>query len=82
MLVEKRTKEPKWRAVPFGPDPKIKFDYEISMGLRNGEKQWKDTLDAWISAHHSQIDSILVSYKVPLVDATGHVSSNGKDGNL
>jgi quinoprotein dehydrogenase-associated probable ABC transporter substrate-binding protein len=82
MLVEKRTKEPKWRAVPFGPDPKIKFDYEISMGLRNGEKQWKETLDAWISAHRSQIDSILVSYKVPLVDATGHVSSNGKDGNL
>jgi quinoprotein dehydrogenase-associated probable ABC transporter substrate-binding protein len=82
MLVEKRTKAPKWRAVPFGPDPKIKFDYEISMGLRNGEKQWKDTLDAWISAHRSQIDSILVSYKVPLVDATGHVSSNAKDGNL
>jgi quinoprotein dehydrogenase-associated probable ABC transporter substrate-binding protein len=82
MLVEKRIKEPKWRAVPFGPDPKIKFDYEISMGLRNGEKQWKDTLDTWISAHRAQIDSILVSYKVPLVDATGHVSSNATDGNL
>jgi hypothetical protein len=52
------------------------------MGLRNGEKQWKDTLDAWISAHRLQIDSILVSYKVPLVDATGHVSSTSKDGNL
>ena len=82
MLVEQRTKEPKWRAVPFGPDPKIKFDYEISMGLRNGEKQWKDTLDAWISKHRPQIDSILISYKVPLVDATGHVSSSTKDGNL
>jgi quinoprotein dehydrogenase-associated probable ABC transporter substrate-binding protein len=82
MLVEQRTKEPKWRAVPFGPDPKIKFDYEISMGLRNGEKQWKDTLDAWISEHRPQIDSILISYKVPLVDATGHVSSSTKDGNL
>jgi quinoprotein dehydrogenase-associated probable ABC transporter substrate-binding protein len=82
MLVEQRTHEPKWRAVPFEPDPKIKFDYEISMGLRNGEKQWKDTLDAWISGHHPQIDSILMSYKVPLVDATGHVSSSVKDGNL
>ena len=82
MLVEQRAKTPKWRAVPFESDPKIKFDYEISMGLRNGEKQWKDTLDAWISEHHAQIDSILVSYKVPLVDATGHVSSNATDGNL
>jgi ABC-type amino acid transport substrate-binding protein len=82
MLVQQRTKEPKWRAVPFGPDPKIKFDYEISMGLRNGEKQWKDTLDAWISEHRPQIDSILITYKVPLVDATGHISSSTKDGNL
>ena len=82
MLVQQRAKEPKWLAVPFEPDAQIKFDYEISMGLRNGEKQWKDTLDAWISAHRSQIDSILVSYKVPLVDAAGHLSSTSKDGNL
>jgi len=47
-----------------------------------GEKQWKETLDAWINAHHPQIDSILLSYKVPLVDPAGHVSSNAKDGNL
>jgi hypothetical protein len=52
------------------------------MGLRNGEKQWKETLDSWIAGHHSQIDSILVSYKVPMVDATGHVSSPATDGNL
>jgi quinoprotein dehydrogenase-associated probable ABC transporter substrate-binding protein len=82
MLVEQRAKAPKWRAVPFEPDPKIKFDYEISMGLRNGEKQWKETLDSWIAGHHAQIDSILVSYKVPMVDATGHVSSPATDGNL
>ncbi len=82
MLVDQRAKEPKWHAVPFEPDPKIKFDYEISMGLRQGEKQWKDTLDAWISGHRPQIDSILLSYKVPLVDAAGHVSSNATDGNL
>lgn len=83
MLVEQRVKEPKWRAVPFvESDPKIKFDYEISMGLRNGEKQWKETLDNWIAGHHSQIDSILLSYKVPMVDATGHVSSPATDGNL
>ncbi len=82
MLVEQRTQEPKWRAVPFEPDPSIKFDYEISMGLRQGEKPWKETLDRWISGNQKQIDSILLSYKVPLVDKTGHVSSSATDGNL
>jgi quinoprotein dehydrogenase-associated probable ABC transporter substrate-binding protein len=82
MLVEQRSGEPKWHAVPFEPNPQIRFDYEISMGVRNGEKQWKETLDAWIAAHHPQIDSILMSYKVPLVDPAGHVSSNATDGNL
>jgi quinoprotein dehydrogenase-associated probable ABC transporter substrate-binding protein len=82
MLVDHRNKDPRWRAVPFAPDPAIKFDYEISMGLRQGEKPWKDTLDAWISGHQPQIDAILLSYKVPLVDATGHVNSPATDGNL
>jgi len=82
MLVQQRTKDPKWRAVPFEPDPAIKFDYEISMGLRQGEKPWKDTLDAWISGHQTLIDSILSSYNVPLVDAAGHVNSLATDGKL
>jgi quinoprotein dehydrogenase-associated probable ABC transporter substrate-binding protein len=82
MLVQQRTKDPKWRAVPFASDPTLKFDYEISMGLRQGEKPWKDTLDTWIAGHHPQINSILLSYKVPLVDSAGHVISNATDGNL
>jgi quinoprotein dehydrogenase-associated probable ABC transporter substrate-binding protein len=80
MMVDQRVKEPKWRAVPFEPDPTIRFDYEISMGVRNGEKQWKDTLDAWISSHKTQIDAILTGYKVPLIDAAGHISFNATDG--
>ena len=57
-----------WTALPFAPDPKIKFDYEISMGLRQGEKEWKDTLDQWIGSHHEQIQSILLSYHIPLLE--------------
>jgi len=82
MLVEQHTQGPKWVAVPFTPNPDIRFDYEISMGLRQGEKEWKDTLDKWILGHQPQIDAILLSYKVPLVTPAGKVSSNGKDGNL
>jgi hypothetical protein len=38
------------------------------MGLRQGEKDWKDTLDQWIGAHHEQIKTILVGYRIPLLE--------------
>ena len=57
-----------WQVVPFKPNPQIKFDYEISMGLRQGEKDWQKTLDDWISAHPTQIKQILAQYHIPLVD--------------
>jgi hypothetical protein len=38
------------------------------MGLRQGEKEWKDTLDQWIGTHHEQIQQILASYHIPLLD--------------
>jgi len=60
-----------WRAVAFKSDPAIKFDYEISMGVRFGEKEWKSTLDNWIAGHRREIDEILMSYRIPLLDANG-----------
>jgi quinoprotein dehydrogenase-associated probable ABC transporter substrate-binding protein len=72
MLVMQHGAE-RWRAVPFEPDPVIRFDYKISMGLRNGEAEWKDTLDAWIAGHGPEINAILKSYQIPVVDAAGHV---------
>jgi ABC-type amino acid transport substrate-binding protein len=63
----------KWRAVPFLPQPEIRFDYSISMGLRNGEPEWQKTLDGWIAGHGPQIAAILKSYRIPIVDSAGHV---------
>jgi quinoprotein dehydrogenase-associated probable ABC transporter substrate-binding protein len=57
-----------WRALPFKPDPAIKFDYEISMGVRFGEKEWKETLDQWIRTHRDEVRSILAGYHVPLLE--------------
>ena len=37
------------------PIREIKFDYEISMGVRFGEKEWKDTLDQWIASHEENV---------------------------
>lgn len=72
-LVQRHTASPQWHAVPFLPDPQIRFDYEIAMGVRFGEKQWQGVLDNWIGAHQARIDEILSSYRVPLLDASGKV---------
>jgi quinoprotein dehydrogenase-associated probable ABC transporter substrate-binding protein len=72
-LATRHTQVPAWRALPFKPDSAIKFDYEISMGVRFGEKEWKDTLDQWINAHEREVQAILASYRVPLLDANGNL---------
>jgi quinoprotein dehydrogenase-associated probable ABC transporter substrate-binding protein len=71
LLVRKHAASPSWRAVPFMPQPDIRFDYEISMGVRFGEKEWQNTLDQWIGAHQSKVHEILTSYRIPLLDADG-----------
>jgi quinoprotein dehydrogenase-associated probable ABC transporter substrate-binding protein len=72
-LIQHHAGQQKWRAAPFAPDPTIKFDYEISMGVRFGEKQWQSTVDTWIGDHQPQIETILNSFRVPLLDASGAV---------
>ena len=74
-LASRHAQQPVWTALPFKPDPTIRLDFEISMGVRFGEKEWKDTLDQWISAHEREVQSILASYRVPLLDAQGELIS-------
>jgi ABC-type amino acid transport substrate-binding protein len=72
-LIDRHAGQEAWRAVAFKPVPGIKFDYEISMGVRFGEKEWKETLDAWIAGHRDEIETILMSYRIPLVDDQGNL---------
>jgi quinoprotein dehydrogenase-associated probable ABC transporter substrate-binding protein len=67
-VVSRHTGEQGWAAVPFKPDPTIRFDYEISMGLRQGEKDWQNTLDEWIAGHRAEITQILTDYHIPLLE--------------
>lgn len=55
------------KLVPFPPEADIRFDYEISMGVRYREKAWKDKIDQWIGTNQGKIDKILTSYDVPLL---------------
>lgn len=87
-LVRRHAAFPSWRAVPFTPDRapdrppdrKIRFDYEISMGVRFGDKEWQQTLDAWIGSHQAKVDAILSSFRIPLLDASGKVVSDLQEG--
>jgi ABC-type amino acid transport substrate-binding protein len=64
-----------WVELPFKPDPAIKFDYEMSMGVRQADKDWKNTLDAWIASHQGEINRILAAHHVPLPNAQGEIIS-------
>jgi hypothetical protein len=55
------------RLVPFPAGQPIRFDYEISMGVRYGEKAWRDKVDNWIASNQPKIDQILTAYQVPLL---------------
>lgn len=68
-----------WLSVPFQNDPTIKFDYEIAMGVRFGEKEWKETLDGWIAGHRETINQILATYGVPVVEGPATKLSTATD---
>jgi len=57
--------------VPFLPDPEIKFDYTIAMGVRFGERAWKERIEQLITAQRPRIQGILTTYGVPQLDAAG-----------
>lgn len=58
--------------VPFKPQPAYQFDYSISMGVRYGEKEWKDRIEKLIDANRTRIQGILASYNVPQLDESGN----------
>jgi len=36
----------------FKPDPQIQFDFRIAMGVRFGEREWKDRIERLLEANH------------------------------
>ena len=71
----KRISRPHIVVVPLRSEPGVKFDYDIAMGVRFGEQQWKATVERLIDQNRDRIDEILREYGVPLLDAQGNVKS-------
>lgn len=59
--------------VPFKPEPGIKFDFSIAMGVRFGEKAWQQQVGELIKKNQSGINEILTEYGVPLVNEHGNL---------
>ena len=49
----------------------MKLDYRITMGIRPNEPEWKRTINDLIRKKQKDIDQILLSYGVPLLDEKG-----------
>ena len=67
----KRVRNVELAVIPLRSEPGVKFDYEIAMGVRQGEGEWKATVDKLIAENQAAITAILREYNVPLVDARG-----------
>lgn len=69
----KRVKSPELLVVPLKSEPGVKFDFEMAMGVRYGEKAWKDQIEQLIDKNRPQIGAILASFGVPQIDASGNL---------
>jgi mxaJ protein len=67
----KRVRDVELVLVPLKSEPGIKFDYEIAMGVRYGEREWKDTVEKLIADNRPAITQILREYNVPMVNERG-----------
>ena len=67
----KRVRNVELAVIPLKSEPGVKFDYEIAMGVRQGEREWKATVDKLLVDNRAAIATILREYNVPLVDAQG-----------
>jgi mxaJ protein len=69
-----RVKSPALVVVPMKSERGVKFDYQMAMGVRYGEREWKQQVEGLIEAKQAEIQAILKEYGVPLVDASFEAS--------
>ena len=48
--------------------PEMKFVYNMSMAVRHGDKEWKEQLNELIDKHQEEINGIISSYGIPILE--------------
>ncbi|MEK8025175.1 quinoprotein dehydrogenase-associated putative ABC transporter substrate-binding protein [Pseudaquabacterium rugosum] len=62
-----RVKEPQLRVLPMASEPGVKLDFEMAMGVRHGERDWKQQIEGLIDSRRGEIEAVLRDYQVPLL---------------
>jgi quinoprotein dehydrogenase-associated probable ABC transporter substrate-binding protein len=64
----RRVKSPALMVVPLKSEHGVKFDFQMAIGVRHGEREWKQQVEGLIEKHRDDIRRILQDFGVPLVD--------------
>ena len=67
----KKVTQPELSIVPLTSEPGVNFQYEMAMGVRFGEKEWKAQVEKFLDENKAEINAILREFNVPLLDETG-----------
>lgn len=65
---------PHLTVVPLLKEP-VRMDFEIAMGVRKSDQEWKRTLNRLLAENRAEVDRILTEYGVPLLDSQGHLEA-------
>ena len=63
----KRIQSPQLTVVPLKSEPGVRFDFQMAMGVRYGEREGKQQVEALIESKRAEIASVLADFGVPLV---------------
>jgi quinoprotein dehydrogenase-associated probable ABC transporter substrate-binding protein len=74
----KKVQTPELVVVPLRSEPGVKFDYQMAMGVRYGEKEWKAQIEALIDKRRPDIIAILREFNVPLLDLEPATAASDK----
>ena len=67
-----RQTDPHLMVVPLLKDHGTSMDFRIAMGVRHTDQAWRRQLNRLIADNQSEIDRILASFGVPLLDDAGN----------
>jgi len=63
-----RIQSPKLVVIPLKSEPGVRLSFEMGIGLRFGEREWKQQIEGLIDSQRAGIDAILKEFGVPVVD--------------
>ena len=57
--------------LPLKPEPGVRMDFGVAMGVRHGEKAWLSLIQQALNQSRGEISQLLREYAIPLVDDKG-----------